>query len=286
LANGGERKFATERTQHFRLSELSRIDENTISNIEEFGCSVIQVHPLACAPPEEQAWSYTIGTFDTCGRPELITVGLNDSTARHLLNAAARLLRDGIDLTLGRHKGLLGEVDCEFRAVDPKWIPRVMGWARWFYDGTEFPILQAVYPDLENRFPGEAGFNGSFQQPLLQIGAAFGNLERSLWEGGIDHKIGWKFSDNPHKKVFLSEAVANSDEPITYVSHDADDGAWQFLGDSMASETGPVLRCFHQVVALEPVLIELADLPLGWWAEREKPGAPWVREQRRTEEAE
>jgi hypothetical protein len=27
-------------------------------------------------------------------------------------------------------------------------------------------------------------------------------------------------------------------------------------------------------------LKELADLPLGWWAERDKPGEPWIRHQR------
>ncbi len=54
----------------------------------------------------------------------------------------------------------------------------------------------------------------------------------------------------------------------------------------MASDSGPVLRCFHQVVEVDPSLIELADLPLGWLAEREKPGDPWVREQRGADEAE
>ncbi len=279
MSEGTGRKFATERTGRFRLGELSRIDEKTISHIEDFGCSVIQVSPLACATPGEPRWSYTIGIFDTCGRPELITV-------RHLLNEAARRLREGIDLTKGRQKGLLEKMDCEFHAVDPKWIPRVMGWANWFYEGTDFPILQAIYPDLENRFPGEAGFNIRFQQPVLQSDAAFGDLERRFWEGGVDYKIGWKFPDNPHKKVFLSEAVGKGDEPITHVSHDADDGAWQFLGDGMAGDVGPVLRCFHQVVEVDPSLIELVDLPLGWLAEREKPGAPWVREQRGPEEAE
>ncbi len=286
MSEGTGRKFATERTGRFRLGELSRIDEKTISHIEDFGCSVIQVSPLACATPGEPRWSYTIGIFDTCGRPELITVGLEESTARHLLNEAARRLREGIDLTKGRQKGLLEKMDCEFHAVDPKWIPRVMGWANWFYEGTDFPILQAIYPDLENRFPGEAGFNIRFQQPVLQSDAAFGDLERRFWEGGVDYKIGWKFPDNPHKKVFLSEAVGKGDEPITHVSHDADDGAWQFLGDGMAGDVGPVLRCFHQVVEVDPSLIELVDLPLGWLAEREKPGAPWVREQRGPEEAE
>ena len=31
-------------------------------------------------------------------------------------------------------------------------------------------------------------------------------------------------------------------------------------------------------------LSELADLPLGWWAEREKPGEPWVRHKHEPEE--
>ena len=176
-------KFATERTRCFRRGELSRADENTISDIEAFGCTIIQVCPLAGAPPDEPRWSYTIGIFDTCGGPELITVGLGESTAGYLLNEAARRLRDGIDLAEGRHKGLLENVDCEFRAVDPKWIPHVMGRAKWFYGGPEFPILQAIYPDLENRFPGEPGFNTRFQQPILQTDAAFGDLERRFRDG-------------------------------------------------------------------------------------------------------
>ena len=28
-----------------------------------------------------------------------------------------------------------------------------MDWAIWYYDGADFPVLQAVYPDLKNRFP-------------------------------------------------------------------------------------------------------------------------------------
>ena len=77
--------------------------------------------------------------------------------------------------------------------------------------------------------------------------------------------------------MFLSEAVHSSREPITYVSHDAEDGEWQFLGPSMAARGGPVLVCFHHPVDNDPTLKELADLPLGWYAERSKPNEPWVR---------
>jgi hypothetical protein len=87
----------------------------------------------------------------------------------------------------------------------------------------------------------------------------------------------WKFSDDPHARVFLSETVNTGTEMITYVSHDAGDGAWQFLGDSMSEGGGPIISCFHHPIDRDPSLAELADLPLGWYAERDGVGRPWTR---------
>lgn len=39
----------------------------------------------------------------------------------------------------------------------------------------------------------------------------------------------------------------------------------------------PVISCFHHPIDKDPSLAELADLPLGWWAERLAPGHPWIR---------
>src|SRR3954451_22393385 len=142
-------RFATERTRRFRENKLSERDERTISNVETFGCEVLHVKETSAGP----GWSYTLGVYDTCGKPEVITVGLREQTAHVLLNEAARRLRSGTDLTAGRHSEMIGEVECEFRLVDPKWVRHLMGWAIWFYDQGEFPVLQAVYPDRENRFP-------------------------------------------------------------------------------------------------------------------------------------
>ena len=74
-------------------------------------------------------------------------------------------------------------------------------------------------------------------------------------------------------------------EAITYVSHDADDGAWQFLGDSMTEDLGPILSCFHHPIDDDPSLKELVDLPLGWCAERESQREPWRRYERDASEA-
>lgn len=231
------KNFETARTRKFRESELCPQDEGTVSHIEEFGCSVVSV----AKTEHGLGWSYTIGVFDTSGKPELITVGLSPETAHFALNEAAKLLRAGVDLTQARHHDLIGKVDCEFRPVDRKWIEQLMGWAVWYYGGTDFPVLQAVYPDLENRFPEDEGFDKEFEQPLMQPTAPMTTAENDFWASTdpTSSLFDWKFPDPPHARVFLSETVHNGTEDVTFVSHDAEDGAGQFLGDSM-SDPGAV----------------------------------------------
>lgn len=90
-------KFQTTRTKNFRTHVLSEEDERTISHVEEFGCSVVSVKRTNFG----LGWSYTLGVFDTCGKPEIITVGLPQETAHFALNEAVKLLRAGVDLTKG-----------------------------------------------------------------------------------------------------------------------------------------------------------------------------------------
>ena len=269
------RNFVTVRTQQLRETELKPEDERTVNHIEEHGCSIVSVKRTTYG----LGWSYSIGIFDTCGQPELITVGLLPDTAHSALNSAAKLLRDGVALTRGRHRDLVGDVECQFRPVDAKWVSQLMGWAIWYYGGSDFPVLQLIYPDLENRFPGDGGFNEYFAQPFMPAGAPMTRVENDFWASTDPGSslFDWKFSDDPHTRVFLSETVHKGTESVTYVSHDAEDGAWQFLGDSMADGGGPVISCFHHPIDKDRSLEELADLPKGWCAERTKVGDPWVR---------
>jgi hypothetical protein len=281
---GGDRPHQTERTHRLRQSDLDDFDERIIANIEHFG------HAVMCLPRNSAGpgWVYTVGNFDTRGIPELICIGLYDHTATFLLNEASRLQHEGIDLSKGRHRGLVGEVECEFRPVDPKWVRHIMGWATWYYESTDFPVLQAIYPDRENRFPTEEGFDEVYSQPLLQPDTPETIVERDFWASCDPESslFDWKFPDPPHTRVFLSQPIQDGTEPVTYVSHDAEDGAWQFLGDSMTAGAKPVVSCFHHPVDKDSSLKELADLPLGWYAERAKPDAPWIRRQKEQEDEE
>jgi hypothetical protein len=103
------RPFKTERPRRFRQCGLSERDERTISNVEIFGCEIVQVKRSSAGP----GWSYTLGVHDTCGQPEVITVGLRE---------------DGVNLAEGRHRDMVGEVECKFRPVDSKWVRHLMGW--------------------------------------------------------------------------------------------------------------------------------------------------------------
>lgn len=268
--------FSTQRLQAHRATQLDTNFAVTISHIEQFGHEVMQVAEGGGG----SGWSYTVGLFDTSGVPEVIVVGLPNETAHFLLNEAARRLRDGVDLTIGRHSDLIDKVECEFRAVDRKWVEHLMGRALWYYDSFEFPVLQAIYPDLENRFPGEEGFDERFLRPAMQPETKMGLVEKDFWASADPSSslFDWKFPDPPHTQVYLSHAVHEKREAITYVSHDIEDGAWQFLGDGMVQEgEQPVIVCFHHPIDDDPSLKELNDLPLGWWAERVTPESPWIR---------
>jgi hypothetical protein len=276
------RQYETARTRHFRTTELNEHDERTIRHIEEFGCAVVSVKSSS---GREHGWSYTIGVYDTCGKPDLIVAALHHDVAHSCLNDGAKRLRAGVDLSVGRHSDLIGNVDCELRPVDPKWVREFMNWAVWYYGHSNFPVLQVVYPDLNNRFPEEDGFNTQFAQPMMQPSAPWTRMEEDFWSANDPKSslFDWKFPDPPHTGVYVSKKVDGGTEPVKFVSHDPD-GDWQFLGDTSWSECGGVLLCFHHPVDRDPTLKELADLPVGWYAERDTPGEPWRRYESEIEE--
>jgi len=65
---------------------------------------------------------------------------------------------------------------------------------------------------------------------------------------------------------------------IGYVSHDDDDGTWQFHPfDGQASAQHAAVTSLRQIVAIDSTVSELADLPLGWHAQRDDRNSPWER---------
>jgi hypothetical protein len=85
------------------------------------------------------------------------------------------------------------------------------------------------------------------------------------------------FIDDPRLGV-LTTAPVLAGAPILMVSHDADDGGWQFLcGTTNDPADGRIIH-LKEIVAMDPTVTEVADLPLGWIAFRGKVGEAWTRE--------
>jgi hypothetical protein len=94
----------------------------------------------------------------------------------------------------------------------------------------------------------------------------------------------WPFADPENVAVFTLERVVRGESPILRVTHDEEDGGWQFLdGGEVAIEEASLVS-LRQMTRLDPSLLELGDLPIGWVAERIGSGEPWRRAPARTEE--
>ncbi|HTM55098.1 MAG TPA: hypothetical protein VL175_13775 [Pirellulales bacterium] len=89
----------------------------------------------------------------------------------------------------------------------------------------------------------------------------------------------WPFADPPNTAVFTTIGVVDRQEWIYLVTHDAEDGAWQFhhARDSQPRVAEALVVALHRILKIEPAVAELADLPLGWQAWRESKDAEWIR---------
>jgi hypothetical protein len=87
----------------------------------------------------------------------------------------------------------------------------------------------------------------------------------------------WPFPQPEDTLAFCCEHVFQRERPILSVSHDHD-GDWQFLcGDSHAGGK-PRIICMGCALARDGTLAAVADLPIGWGADRQFSGALWTRE--------
>jgi hypothetical protein len=87
----------------------------------------------------------------------------------------------------------------------------------------------------------------------------------------------WPFDDPKNVATVTVRQIIREGQPILLVSHDADDGSWQFLTGGRFFTGDAMLVALHEIVQHDPSVRELADLPLGWVATRDSAGSSWRR---------
>lgn len=109
----------------------------------------------------------------------------------------------------------------------------------------------------------------------LAIGWTAMAISKHINSSNTDNDI-FPFSDAPNTAVFICSHILDGREKILFVSHDADDGAWQFLCGKEHNESDARIVSLKYVLDLDPTIVNLKDLPLGHCAERESKNDKWV----------
>lgn len=88
----------------------------------------------------------------------------------------------------------------------------------------------------------------------------------------------WPFADPPNVAVFTTRAIIEDGAWIASVSHDEEDGAWQFhdAGPGPGEVTEARIVSLRQIVDRDPTVRDVLDLPLGGRASRDAADSPWV----------
>jgi hypothetical protein len=87
----------------------------------------------------------------------------------------------------------------------------------------------------------------------------------------------WPFEAAPDTVCVTTNHIVHEGCPVLYASRDEADGTWQFHYGGPVSMSDALLVAIQTVFFQDPSIVEIADLPLGWWSERAQPGAQWKR---------
>jgi hypothetical protein len=86
----------------------------------------------------------------------------------------------------------------------------------------------------------------------------------------------WPWDQAPNVAALTVRSILEG-APILSVFHDADDDGWQFLDGQPPDSSEARVIGTSEVLRVDPTLREVADLPPGWMASRERVGGAWSR---------
>ena len=87
-----------------------------------------------------------------------------------------------------------------------------------------------------------------------------------------------QFEDALDTAVFTTRFVMKDKKVITYVTHDIEDGAWQFFSADNFEDYEDVIMIvgLGEMISIDQSILDIADLPLGYSATRQSIKDPWI----------
>jgi len=137
-------------------------------DVAKFGWHVVFVAPSSGEAGAE--FAFTVGLFQTYQHPELIVFGLPLKVAHGVLGTCVQRIEEGLLFEDGQVRSdVLNRYNAAFLSVGQSFYSEYLGSAIGFYETTDFPVLQLVWPDRNNHFPWEPECEPEFvrSQPIL-----------------------------------------------------------------------------------------------------------------------
>lgn len=233
-------------------------DRKLLADVAQHGWHLVGIEDSDEGP----GYVFSVGMFHTLGHPEICMFGLSSwQVMGQIINAIGDLVRGGQSFSDWiESNDVVDGYSSMFRTVSPELYREYFGYARWFYEGDDFPMLQCVWPDKAHRYPWDPEYDSQLvlSQPVL--------AERSAWP----------FREAKNLGVFTTKNVIEEGYPILFVTHDTD-GDWQFLCGTTNDPKDACIVCLNEIAENHPSVTQLADLPMGWQAYRDAASEPWVR---------
>jgi len=130
-------------------------DAKFLDIIDRCGWHVMSVAPRVGEGGD--VFSYSTGLFLRFNHPEIMVCGLDSNPSVAIINEIGRKVQAGG--TFGSDQSysdiFADDVKCRFRPVQIAYYGEYVCWSQWFYEGTDFPVLQCFWPDRKGQFPWE-----------------------------------------------------------------------------------------------------------------------------------
>lgn len=129
-------------------------DRKLLADVEQFGWHVVGIEADEHGP----GYAFSVGLYHTLDQPEILLLGLSHTIAAQLINLIGDAMQAGTTFRDGDIRDEIAEgFPLAFRAVPREYYRDYVGYAGWFYESPDFPLLQCIWPDKRRRFPWDTG---------------------------------------------------------------------------------------------------------------------------------
>lgn len=149
-----------------RLTSSDPNDHKLLDDVREFGWHVIHV----LAEGDDPEFTYSIGASHSFDIPEMIVIGLPRDVAHSVMRIVVDLAREGDAVDTKQPTDALFEGNlAHFVPVPKDAYNRYVGYAIWFYEGRDFPLVQIVWPSKTGILPWDSAATTAYRaaQPVL-----------------------------------------------------------------------------------------------------------------------